>query len=123
VSPSRSGALVLVAGASWPSLRTGAADLLALLVGPGPHQHVESRGPQRAGQVDHPPLAAYQQGPGPGRPGDAEPPGAWVLLLDADDGAEPLFLQAKRPSRPFSRSTAGAASTATRASGSSRART
>jgi uncharacterized protein (DUF2252 family) len=44
---------------------------------------------------------------------------AWILLMDAGDGTEPLFCRPKRPSRRSWRSTAGAASTPTRASGSS----
>ena len=44
---------------------------------------------------------------------------AWILLMDALDGVEPLFLQAKEASPLFSRSTPGAASTPTRASASS----
>ena len=48
---------------------------------------------------------------------------AWIVLMDAGDDAEPLFLQAKEASRRSWRSTAGAASTATRASASSPAST
>ena len=41
---------------------------------------------------------------------------AWVLLMDAGDGDEPLFCRPRRPSRRSWRSTAAAASTPTRAS-------
>ena len=42
---------------------------------------------------------------------------AWVLLMDATNRVEPLFLQAKeKPAVPSWRSTAGAASAPTRAS-------
>jgi uncharacterized protein (DUF2252 family) len=43
---------------------------------------------------------------------------AYVLLMDACDGVEPLFLRPRRPSRRSWPSTPGAASTATRGSGS-----
>ena len=44
---------------------------------------------------------------------------AWIVLMDAGDGNEPLFLQAKEAQPSVLATTAGAASTPTRASGSS----
>jgi uncharacterized protein (DUF2252 family) len=44
---------------------------------------------------------------------------AWIVLMDADDGVEPLFLQAKEAQPSVLAGYAGRASTPTRASGSS----
>ena len=53
----------------------GVADLVALVLGRGPHEHVQACRVEGAGQVQDPRVAADQQRAGAGGAGDAEPAG------------------------------------------------
>ena len=60
----------LLAGGEFEA---GVADLVALVPGRGPHEHVQAGRPEGAGQVQDPRVAADQQRAGAGGAGDAEP--------------------------------------------------
>ena len=56
-------------------LQAGLADLLALAIQGGPHQHLQAGGPQGQPEVNDPRVAADQERPGAVGPADAQPPG------------------------------------------------